>query len=461
MRNAEAVPADAPPRGDSDSKRPATVMKGGHRSLLSSPWYVVILLCLLGILSYMDRLAFSLIIDPIRSELGITDREVGLLMGPAFSIVYAIAALPVAWAIDRGNRKWILAIGVALWSFSTSAAAFAPDFSMLFVLRMGVGVGEAVLSPAAVSLIGDLFVRERRPTPMAAVLAAQTIGAGASFIIVAAVLAYAAQLALLLPSGWSEMTPWRTTLLIVGLPGLVIAAAMVLTVTEPVRGATDPLVRKDDANRAGAFPSRRRAITFFFVFLFGGNCASTPLYIAAMWYPAHLMRTFELSASTVGFSYGVVALICGGIGTLGLPALAEQLALRGRKDILLLLAMGALPIALILFLLACNVQDFGQALIAAGLFLLIGNGVGAIPSVVIAGLAAAKERGRITALHIVFQALIPSALAPFAVGLLSDLVHDGNIGASLSMVASVAYPLAFIMFLLCRRAYSDATHGRG
>lgn len=415
---------------------------------------------MLGIMSYMDRLALSLLIDPIRADLGISDQEVGLLMGPAFSVVFAAAALPLAWGIDRGNRKWILAAGVSVWSLATSAAAFAPDFSTLFLLRMGVGVGEAVLSPAAVSMIGDLFTRERRPTPMAAVLAAQTIGAGASFIMVAAILTYAAGLAGMLPSAISGMVPWRTTLLVIGLPGLVLAALLLLTVAEPVRGATEPQKRVD-APQAGAFRSRGRSISFFLVFLLGGNCATTPLYIAAMWYPAHLIRTFDLPASTIGFAYGIVALTCGSAGAFGLSAIAERLALRGRKDILLRLATAAIPLALMLFLAACNLNSFGLALAAAALFQLLGNGVGAIPSVVIAGLAQPGERGRLTALHIVFQAAIPSALAPFAVGYLSDTAYRGDLGPALSTVALVAYPLAFVLFLRCRKAYSEATLGRG
>ena len=130
-------------------------------------WYIIGLLCALQVTTYVDRLALTLLVQPIKSDLHITDTQMGLLMGPAFAFVYAVVAFPLAWGIDRLNRKWIVVAGVALWSTCTSASAFAPNFPTLFALRMGLGVGEAVLNPAVVSLIGDLFVRERRNTPAA------------------------------------------------------------------------------------------------------------------------------------------------------------------------------------------------------------------------------------------------------------------------------------------------------
>lgn len=420
-------------------------------------WYVVGLLCLLGIMSYMDRLALSLVIDPLRQELSIDDTDAGLLMGPAFALFYAAMAFPLAWVVDHGNRKRILAAGVLLWSLATSASAFAPDFTTLLMFRMGVGVGEAVLSPAAVSLIGDLFVRERRPTPMSAVLASQVIGTGASFVIVAAILAAASSGTLPLPAFLTGLSPWRITLFAVGLPGILLAAILMITVREPRRVA----IAEGSDETDGAFPTTGRAIRFFIPFLIGGNLVATGVFIVAMWYPTHLIRHFGLSASTVGLNYGLISIIGGSLGTIGFAALMERLVRAGRKDALLHYAILALPVVLILFLIACLAPSFTFALAAMILFQFLGNGTAAIPSVVIASLAASRLRGRMAAVHLLCQAIIPSSLAPLAVGYLSDRQFDGKIGLALCAVGLVSYPLGLLLLLSCRRAYVDAVHGRG
>src|SRR3546814_18532299 len=103
----------------------------------------------LGLVSIIDRIALSLLIEPLKTDLQITDTQAGLLLGPTFAIIYTLSAIPIAWGLDCGNRKWIAVAGVSLWSFSTAASAFVPSFEWLFALRMGVGVGEAVLNPVA------------------------------------------------------------------------------------------------------------------------------------------------------------------------------------------------------------------------------------------------------------------------------------------------------------------------
>lgn len=422
-------------------------------------WYTVGLLCALGLLAYVDRLAMSLLIGPIKADLAISDAQVGLLMGPAFSIVYAGTAVPLAFAVDRLNRKMVLAAGVILWSVSTALASIAADFETLFVLRMGVGIGEAVLSPSAVSLIGDLFVRARRSTPMASVMASQTIGAGISFILVAAILSQATGLGeWLLPERYS--VPWRVTLLLVGLPGIAIAL-LLLTIREPARGAMEygaPVDKPVVETRPRYFETNTQKWRFFVLFFIGGNLTSTPLYITAMWFPAHLIRHFELSATEVGLTYGLIAVVCGGIGALAFSALAERAALRGRKDILLVAAIALLPVALGLFLLACNLTSYTGALIAAGALQLIGNGIAAIPSVVVASLAAPHERGRLTSGHIILQALIPSAIAPWAVGFFSDWITGGNLGWAMTIVGLIVYPGALLFWLSCASAYRKAMY---
>lgn len=120
------------------------------RPLASQPWYVVGLLCLIAALSYLDRYIIALLADPIINEMGIGATEIGLLIGLGFGLLYALSGVPVAYLIDRGTRVRIVGIGVIVWSLSTLASGFAPNFEILLLTRAGVAIGEAVLVPATV-----------------------------------------------------------------------------------------------------------------------------------------------------------------------------------------------------------------------------------------------------------------------------------------------------------------------
>lgn len=420
---------------------------------MTKRWYIVSLLCLLAIISYVDRLSLSLLVEPIRADLGVSDTQVGLLLGPSFAFFYAGMALPLAWAIDRFNRKLILVGAVALWSLATCSGAFAESFAQLAMARIGVGIGEAALTPAVVSLIGDLFERARRPTPIAAVAASQALGATVSFLLIGALLAVAGKLVIPVLGQLGGTAPWRTTLFLTGLPGLILALILLFTVREPARCLE---VGNPDEVPTKAFAEVRGAVRFFLTFLLGSNLLVVPLFLSAMWFPTHLIRGFGMSPSSTGFIYGMLTLL-GVVGALGLPSFAERWALRGRADISLSLMLALLPLVISLFLLACLTSSLPVAIVAMGLFQLFGNGIGAFPPVVIAGLADASTRGRFAAMHLVFQAAIPSALAPFLVGLLTDTVLIDRLGVALAVVAGTACPIAWLLLLRCFAAFRSAS----
>jgi MFS family permease len=145
-------------------------------------WYVVGLLMLTQVVSYIDRFLPSPLVASIKSDLELSDFQIGLLLGPAFGIFYVLVGLPIGWLADRLSRRAILSAGIALWCAMTTAAAVTRSFVPLFVTRLGVGLGEAAVAPCSISLINDYFPRSRRARALSVFMAGTFIGAGSAFL---------------------------------------------------------------------------------------------------------------------------------------------------------------------------------------------------------------------------------------------------------------------------------------
>ena len=200
-------------------------------------WYMVVVLTVAYILSFVDRYILGLLIEPIKADLELTDTQIGLVLGPAFAIFYATMGLPLGVAADRLRRTWIVAAGVFIWSFATAASGLASKFWHLFAARLSVGVGEATLGPCAMSMIADSFPRERRGRPIAFYTAALSLGAGIASLVSASVLTWAKSVPSITVPVVGEVAPWQLTFFIVGIPGLLLAL-MFLTLREPRRQRT-------------------------------------------------------------------------------------------------------------------------------------------------------------------------------------------------------------------------------
>jgi hypothetical protein len=196
-------------------------------------WFLVVMLTVGYIFSFVDRYILGLLIEPIKAEFDLSDRSIGWLLS-AFTLVYGFVGIFMGWLVDRGKRLWIVSIGVALWSVATVATGMAKNFVQLFTARMGVGIGEATLSPATFSMIGDSFPTEKRGKPIAFYSAALPIGAGLASLLSGAVIAWTASSGNQSLPFFGELSPWRYTMIIVGLPGLLLALFF-LFMKEPVR----------------------------------------------------------------------------------------------------------------------------------------------------------------------------------------------------------------------------------
>ncbi|MBX7186912.1 MAG: MFS transporter [Vicinamibacteria bacterium] len=201
-------------------------------------WSMVFLCTLAYICSFIDRYVLGILVQPIKTEFALTDTQMGLLLGPAFAIFYATMGLPMGWITDRVRRTWMLGVATTFWSLATGAMGFVTGFGSLFASRMAVGIGEAALSPGALSMIADSFPRRKRGAPIAVYSTALALGAGLASLLGASILAYAKQRPDLTFLGIGPLSPWRFTFLVVSAPGFIIAPLFFL-LREPPRGLDD------------------------------------------------------------------------------------------------------------------------------------------------------------------------------------------------------------------------------
>ena len=204
------------------------------RATYAYAWYTVVLLTVAYVFSFIDRYILGLLVEPIKNDLGLTDTEIGLLLGPAFAIFYTTMGLPIGWLADRGRRAWIVTAGITIWSLATAACGLARSFPQLFLARVSVGVGEATLGPCALSMIADSFPEERRGKPIAFYCSALGIGAGIASLAGASVFTWSKSVSGIELPVVGLVAPWQFAFIVVGLPGILLAFLMFF-LREPAR----------------------------------------------------------------------------------------------------------------------------------------------------------------------------------------------------------------------------------
>ena len=286
-------------------------------------WCAVAIFSLAAVLSYTDRQILSLLIDPIRAEMAISDTQVSLLQGLAFALIYSVAGLPLGRAADIFPRRTVIVAGVTLWSLATLACGYAQSFTGLFIARVFVGVGEACLAPAAMSMIGDYFPPRQRGTAIGTFLLGMVIGGGVAIMIGGSVL-QAVQHGLVAGIPWlNELSAWRAVLVLMALPGVVLVL-LLLAVREPARqlhamqeGAyTLPLreVLRD-------FVRFRRSLMPLYV---GMALMSVGDYAMSNWIPALLSRRYAMDPAQIGDLFGGAIIVGAAIGVFGGGFLADR-----------------------------------------------------------------------------------------------------------------------------------------
>jgi MFS family permease len=404
-------------------------------------WWMLGVLWLLYSLSFLDRFIITMLVDPIRADLGLSDFQMSLILGPAYAICYAFATFPFGWAADRFPRRLVAFAGVIFWSLATAGSGLAVSFGGLLIARICVGLGEAALSPTAYSMIGDRFPRQRLTTASAIFQTAIKAGSAAAFGIGGLLLTIATQMSAS-GEGWlGHVAPWRPVMLMVGLPGLLFGL-LLFTFPEPKRilspretsEGSPPLWPFVVAHRQVLIPL---ALGFAFTSLGATALASwTPTYVGRRfgWSPLH----YGAMLSVLNIAAAAALVLKGGI--------VDWLFKRGLKDAHIRfycwLLAASLPVALTLFFVGNPYVFFGMY----AFLLLVMISFGAYGTAAMAVLAPSQLRGRLTALLLLIINLAGSGLGATVVGALTDFVFrdKDKIGMSLAVTISFALPCALI-----------------
>src|SRR5215475_1926524 len=421
-------------------------------------WYSVFVFALALMINMLDRGIVPLLVGPLKRDLGLSDTQMGWLMGPAFVIFYALLGLPIARLVDYKSRRAILGVGVTIWSIMTSICGLAKSFEQLFVCRFGVGSGEACSGPATFSMLADLFPKEKLPRAIAVLNFGFYAGNGLALIIGGTIAqAFANAPTVTLPLIGVTMRGWQSTFFVVGLPGLIVAA-LLMTVREPKRrgrisantnDSTKPLPVRD----VFAFLSKNRT-TFAPIFI-GMGIQVVMAYGSLNWGPAFYGRTFGWTPKEYGLVQGLITITILPIGTLFGSILAERFARAGRDDanlrVVLLGKLAALPFG-IMFPFMPNAY-LAVAVSTIGLFCL--SWTAAPLNAALQIITPNQMRGQITALFLLVFNVIGFGFGPILVGLLTDYVFkaESQVGLSLAVTGLILGPLGTIVIWLGMKPY--------
>ena len=407
-------------------------------------WCVVAILVGTAILSYTDRQVLSLLVDPLKHDLGIDDTDVSKLFGPAFALVYGIAGIPLGYFADRTSRRYLIFGGVIVWSLGTIACGFANSFAQLFSARIAVGFGEAVLSPAAISMISDYFPPSRRGTAVGCFLSGIAIGIGVSILIGGGVL-HAVDSGLLATTSLSSYASWRLVLLTIGAPGLVWAL-LILLIREPVRRLQAP---GDPAALDGwrTIEWGRIAPVYLVVAM-----ASLVDNAVGAWAPSLLIRTFGQGAAEVGVRLGVLIAAAFGGGVLAGGWLADRAAAWGgwtyKLGVCALASALIVPVSLLV-----NARGFEVALWSVPLYFALSGIVTACGFSAILDAVPNRSRGLAMAVSFFLNVALGAGVGPPAVAYTSKYVFGeiAGLGPALAATIAAGYGIAILALIAAFR----------
>lgn len=289
-------------------------------------WYVVILLLLVFVLSYFDRYILSLLVEPIKKAMGLSDFQVGLLMGPAFSMFNVLVTIPLGLLADRTSRKWLLVAGIVIWCMMTTMSGFAMSFLPLLFFRFGLGLGEAVVSPCSVSMISDYFSRKERARAISLYMAGPYLGAGLAFLLGGYLVSALHDSGPMDLFGMGSFEPWQLAFFLVGIPGLLFALLM-LTVREPVR--TEQLMSRQGP-QVGALRYMLKRWRGFGAVTLGATC-NFAMSTLTLWNVPLFQRVYGWNVAEIGAVTGLFYFTAGPIGT-ALALWASKALGKGKED---------------------------------------------------------------------------------------------------------------------------------
>ncbi|MEK9820119.1 MAG: MFS transporter, partial [Pseudomonadales bacterium] len=369
--------------------------------------YALSVLVVVYTFNFIDRQILSILLEPIKQDLGLSDSALGMLTGFAFALFYATLGIPIARFADRGNRRNLIALALTIWSGMTALSGLAQNFWHLLLARIGVGVGEAGCSPPAHSMIADYFPAENRATALGIYSLGIPFGILFGFIA----------------GGWlNEFFGWRVAFFVVGIPGVLLALLVRYTLREPPRGMAEGRVAEVEqptVMETFRFLWSKRSFRHMAV---GGGLTAFVGYGVVTWVPSFLIRSYGMSTGDVGTYLGLILGIPGGIGIALGGYLADRYGARDTRWYLWVVAVA---------LIACVPLSFGVYLSATAfaslMFLIIpillGNFYQATTFSQTQGLVSLRMRSVAAAVLLFILNIIGLGAGPQAVGILSDVLQ--------------------------------------
>jgi MFS family permease len=412
--------------------------------------YLICILLLAYTFSFIDRQILSLLVEPMKRDLSITDTQMSLLQGLSFALFYTLMGLPLGRLADTKSRRGLIAGSIFLWSIMTAACGLAKSYWSLFFARMGVGVGEAGLSPAAYSLIADSVEKKHLAKAISVYTMGIYLGGGMALIVGGMVIQWASNLTTISLPIIGEIYAWQAVFLAVGLPGLLLVPFL-FTLKEPTRTKIE--TKAVPVSEVIDYLKKNKKTVLYHNF--AAALASVAGYGTLAWVPSYLIRVHGMTGGEVGLAFGLIVLIFGAGGVLTGGAIADKLFKKGHVDAKMRVAMWAMLLGIIPTLFYPILSDLTLVIILLAVSTFFANFMMGLGPAAIQEVVPSTMRGQFSALYLFIVNLIGLGLGPTLVALTTDYVFGApeDVGYSLLFVTSIAMAGSALLLSRCLPHY--------
>ena len=406
-------------------------------------WYGVVILTLAYVLSFLDRQLLSLVVTDIKTDLELTDSQVSIILGFAFALFYTTMGIPIGRLADKKSRKTIIGIGISFWCLMTAATGIIKTYLQLFITRVGVGVGEATLSPSALSMISDYFPKEKRGTAMGFFNMGVSVGSGIALILGGQIVAYFADFPPIVLPLVGQIYEWQALFIFIGIPGLLVALLMT-TVKEPSRkGKMQVLNKSGDTSEEISIKEtvrfiyqRKEAYGWLFLSM---ACSVLIGYAFLSWLPTMYIRAYNVPIRTITLWLGFAFLLGGPFGATMSGWLGDKLYKKYNNSAHVLLFAYSMIVLTVAATLVPLMPSYQTATLMFMPQIIMAAGQTALAPVAMINITPNQIRGQVTAVYFFVISMTGYTLGPTSVALITDFVFkdESLITYSISIVSLV------------------------
>ncbi len=416
-------------------------------------WYVVGVLFTVSVLGYIDRVILSFLVEPIKAELQLSDAQLGAVIGLAFAALYVMGGILLGRLLDKGHRVLILTACVVVWSIATGATGFAAGFAFLFIARMLVGVGEAGLNPAAIGIISNRFSEANVQKPIGIFTMGLYVGGGLAMLLGGQLLSFFEGVGDYSLPFIGAAEPWRLVFVILAFPGLILAGLMLFTVRDAQKpSSVSPDENAQAPSAAGGMEFAKKNTVLIALLAAAVVCWSMNNYGLLNWYPAMLMRTYDMSPLLVANTYGPAFLVAGIGGCIAVSPVLSVLRKRNPEKAVYWLCVVSMAALSVTTFFGPLVPGVPAAVVMAFVNLFISAMTVTSVFVLLVTVVPQHLRGLYTGLYLALVNLTGGAFGSVFVGLFTDYIFgEQGLNYAISMIALLFGPIAaFLMYKASR-----------